>query len=188
MSTSSSNPYASPATPVSADPTRDAGVWSDGDFLVLRRKRHNLPDRCVLCNEVAKGRVKISLGKSDKTSFLLNENSSTVVRVGICRFHLSRRRRGIVLFWLSTAATMLTTFGFIEALIALRVPVVSLLGLAFLLVLIAVGALAVYGARLGQIAIEPIRIDKHFVWIKGVCSEYLAQVPEAPRAQSQTDE
>lgn len=40
------------------------GVWRDGDYLILRTKRHLLPDRCVVCDAAADDRrVAISLAK-----------------------------------------------------------------------------------------------------------------------------
>jgi hypothetical protein len=185
MSTSSSNPYASPATPVSADPTTKAGVWRDGDYLVIRRKQHTLPDRCVLCNSEAHGRrVRVKLAKIAGTGWFSSamiENSSTVVRVGLCSFHSKRRRRGLFFRWLSMPAVFILMISVFAASVALRLnlsfPIMSVLEFTIL----AIGAIGqVYGMTIARIPLTPVKIDRSFVWIRGVSPGYLAAAPEIP--------
>jgi hypothetical protein len=189
MSTSSSNPYASPATRVNADPTIEAGVWRDGDFLVVRSRRHTLPDRCMICNAPSgpRRRALRLVWLSDKqrrqsTAILLlmgpwmflfarSFAKSAKLRVGLCSRHLSLRRRAFLFRWLSVPI----------AIAAWAYCAEHRIGDSSLLAVIAVAGIAgvLYGVYLSP-SLKPARIDRGFVWVKDVPSEYLMAIPELP--------
>jgi hypothetical protein len=192
MSTSSSNPYASPATPVDADPTIEAGVWRDGDWLVVRSKRHALPNRCVVCNAASVGRnrrVKFSWlndkqrGQAIAVLILLGPwmylfartaAQTARIRVGLCRRHLRRRRRALLIGWTSLPL----------AVAAIAYCAQHGIGDFRVLAAIAVAGIAgvLYGVYSFQL-LKTARIDRGFVWLDGVAPEFLAEIPDIPQEQ-----
>ena len=190
MSASISNPYASPAPRVDADPTIEAGVWRDGDFLVVRSRRHTLPDQCAICNAPSgpRRRALKLVWLSDKqrrqsTAILLLmgpwmflfargfATKSAKLRVGLCNRHLSLRRRAFLFRWLSIPI----------AIAAIAYCAEHRIGDLNLFALITVTGIAgvLYGVYSSP-SLKPARIDRGFVWVKDVPSEYLMAVPELP--------
>ena len=179
MSDASTNPYQSlDATDDANSPA--AGFWRDGEYLVVRRKRYSLPDRCILCNDGARGRsvrVKLEVPRAS----ILSENASTVVRFGICDAHLRRRRSGLFLRSISGPVGAAAGFG---VLVAWPRLLFSIFGIVVLVAFLGLfGAAIFYGIKLSTIPIAPVRIDKRFVWIQGVLPAYLHDAPPIPQPE-----
>lgn len=116
------NPYRPPiSTNKGALPT-DNGAWRDGDYLVVRAKRHLLADRCVICNEPAEGRrTRIKVRRFSGSwplilifrpwiyLFFRGLAPSAKVRVGLCRHHMWRKRLGFAGVFFGYYASRLLT-------------------------------------------------------------------------------
>jgi len=177
------NPYASPQSDhiIEAQLAEGGGVWRDEKRLVMR-KLAVLPDRCVKCNMPANGRrLRRSLSWHTPWIYILILVSVLIyvivalcvrqtakIDVAICEQHLSKRRRGIAAGWL---VFLLSVVLFVAALIP-REPMPLLIVPAAVLFLAAL-ICAVVVSRL----VVPTMIDREYVWLKGVCPEYLDELP-----------
>jgi hypothetical protein len=189
MSDSNSNPYASPATRVNADPTVGAGVWRDGDFLVVRSRRHTLPDRCMICNAPSgpQRRALKLTWLSDKQRrqstailflmgpwmflFARSFAKSAKLRVGLCGRHLSLCRRAFSFRWLSIPS----------ATAAIAYCAAHHIGdLAFSLLIAVAGIAGVLYGVYSSPSVKPARIDRGFVWVQDLPPEYLVAIPRLP--------
>ncbi len=160
---------------------------STADITVGRRDRSlimgrnaRLPDRCVKCNAPAVKRLKRKLFWHKPAWYLLIlinlfiyaivamiVGKRAVIEVGLCEEHSSRRRKAIAVTWGLVLAGVALFFGaaFYES-----GPVVFL-GVLLLL------AAAIYGSIAVPVS-RTQRIDKEFVWLKGVNEEFLDSLPE----------
>lgn len=179
------NPYAPPSASEGLLPigTTLGGVWRDGEILVMH-KRAELPDRCMRCNQPANGdrlRRKLSWHKPQWYLLILISlwiylivalcvREKATIQAGICQAHRRKRRTGIILAWLCF-------FGAI-------VPIVIGADNHDMTWLISVGSLMiVLSGVLGLVYSNFVgtkKIDAHYVWLKKVCPEYLAQLPAVP--------
>jgi DNA-directed RNA polymerase subunit RPC12/RpoP len=156
------------------------GLWRTGKQLVTRSETP-FPDRCVRCNAPANGyRLKRQLYWHPPAYYLfilLNlliyaiiaicVRKKAIVHIGLCDQHRVRRKWGIVV----CCSGVLIGFVMLIGGAVQGSGIVAVLG--FLLL---VGA-AIYGALTGA-RISPARITKDNVWLKGVNSDYLAELPE----------
>jgi hypothetical protein len=187
------NPYAAPKFEVLSQDrhleTPDE-AWRDGKTLVTR-KGAELPDRCIKCNAPAGGyRFSRNLSWHSSGWYLLIFISLLIyilayflvrwrgkVTVGLCERHRIKRKRAIILGWL----TALTGIGLNIAAISFSgdpastpsplVPIGFVGGLVLLLA-------GLIGGMLGSQVLVPSRIDKHFVWLRKVSPDYLAELPD----------
>jgi hypothetical protein len=186
------NPY---APPKSESFNRDRHLddphpaWCDGNTLVAR-KGAELPDRCIKCNAPAGGlRFKRNIYWHSPGWFIfiispliyiivyLLVRRRAKITVGLCSYHRKKRARAIALGWL----TALAGIGFYISVVILaekRTPVISPLayiGMISSFVLLLAGLL---GGMIGSQVLVPIRIDKHFVRLRRVSPDYLAELPD----------
>jgi hypothetical protein len=140
-----------------------------------------LPDRCVKCNEPTHGqRLKRQLYWHPPAFYalilinlLVYVLVAVIVRkrarldIGLCERHRQRRVWVILSSWVSVlGGVVLAIYGFTNNL--------EVLG-AFASLAAIVGGIT--GGVLGP-QIAAAKIDKEYVWVKGVCHEYLDTLPE----------
>ena len=160
-------------------PPPSGGVWRDQSTLVMT-KDAVLPDRCVKCNAPADGfRLKRKLAWHHPAIYLLALmavliyalvagilSKRAIIYVGLCAEHVRQRLRKIVVGWLLFVAS----FAGIIVAIAYNSGILGLLG---------VGAFFFAVAWLIVVTrvVTPKRIDDQLIWLKGVNSDLLSQLP-----------
>jgi hypothetical protein len=180
------NPYA-PSRSLLFDDDHVVGnpkeAYRDGKLLVARRGAV-LPDRCLKCNSPAEGsQFKRTLSWHRPFWFLLVLISLLVyvlvyflvrwkatITVGLCPHHRRRRAKAIAIGWL----TMLAGLGTIVAAASVSNNLTPI-GVAVGVVVLSGG---IIGGMLGSRVLVPTRIDKHYVWLSHVSTDYLATFPE----------
>jgi hypothetical protein len=191
------NPYASPAIKSPSETFLDKGVWRDGDLLVVRSKRHKLPDNCIVCNAPSGHRRRTWnaswLTERQRRLFLAAlfvfgplmflfaraiGAQTAKLRVGLCGRHLWRRRRAFLFKWASIPFAVASVVYCIQH--RFRDPSV------YALIVLAGIAGVVYGFFLAQL-VTPVRIDRGFVWLQGVPSDYLGCAPPIPQSESEAE-
>ena len=163
-----------------AAPPASLLIWRSDRLLVMSQGAE-LPDRCVKCNAPAHGqRLRRKLYWHSPYIYLLILLNLLIyvivamivrkraqVEVGLCEPHRSQRRLAIGLGWLMGLGGLAL---FILSLVN-NWGWFALLGF----VLFITGL--VWGAAKGPV-ISAKKIDPQFVWVKGVCRDYLATLPE----------
>jgi hypothetical protein len=161
-----------------ADPTA-AGVWRQGKILVVLRE-HDLPGRCIRCNEPAEPPTRVrKVYWHHPTIYLLIllniiiyvivgliARRTATVAPGLCRDHKKRRRTLLAAGWIAVLAGISAVFvgmGYNSGLLVAGVLV------AFAGVLT-----GLFGARL----LYAKRIDKTHLYLKGCGGEFLDSLPE----------
>lgn len=183
FSMSDFNPYAAPKADLHAPRLAGDGmeIWRDNKVLVMT-KGAVLPDRCLKCNAPAEGyrlRRKLSWHPSAYyliilINLILYVIVALIVRYTakaefpLCPIHRRRRRWGIINGWLLALLGFATLFG--GAVDNDHAGYYVFGGL----VLVVAGL--VYGLVRSQIP-RPSKIDKSFVWLKGVSPRFLAELP-----------
>lgn len=155
-------------------------VWRFNRQLVCRPGT-SLPDRCVKCNVPVHGsRLKRQLYWHPALVYVLLlvnllvyiivalfVRKRATLDVGLCDAHRKRRVLIIAGSWLTVLSGIaLFVYG-----LSNNQGGIALFG--FLAFLVA----AIVGAVLGP-QVSAAKIDKDFVWVKGVCREYLEQLPD----------
>jgi hypothetical protein len=187
------NPY---APPTSGSLTRDLHqdypdpAWRHGNTLVAR-KGAELPDRCIKCNAPAGGyRFSRKLSWHSQGWYLLIFVSLLIyilvyflvrwqgrVTVGLCERHRTRRKRAILWGWLASLAgigLLIAGVGYSDR-SRLDSSPLGTIGMVGGLVLLLAGLI---GGMIGAQVLVPVRIDKHYIWLKKVSPDYLAELPE----------
>lgn len=159
----------------------DATVAREKRVLVMGRNAL-LPDRCVKCNAPAKGRrLKRDLYWHNPliyvflfANILIYALIAMVVRrkasveVGLCEKHYTGRRTAIAVAWgLVLAAAASIAAG------ATAVDMGYMVGVGMFLLI----AGLIYAAVKTPV-VSARKIDKEYVWVNGVCKDYLALLPE----------
>ncbi|HEV3339822.1 MAG TPA: hypothetical protein VG125_05680 [Pirellulales bacterium] len=179
------NPYAAPLTgEVIAEAVQtDGGVWREAKTLVMW-KDAVLPDRCVRCNAPANGRrlrrtlywhhpliwLIVLISPLIYIIVALIVRQKAVVAIGMCDRHYARRLKSILAWWLITAVCVGIFWYGIESnagWFILAAVIAFLLNLCF--------AVAI------STPVAPTRIDDHYVWLKKIHPDYLAQFPWMPQ-------
>lgn len=148
---------------------------------IVMRPGTEMPDKCVRCNAPSQGpKLKRELTWHPPAYYILIVVSllvyiivamiirkKAVIHVGLCDKHRSQRK------W----AIGICTFGVVVGLGLLIGGGVSENGwMAISGVLLLITGI-VWGALKATI-VSAAKIDKEFVWVKGACSDYLAELPE----------
>lgn len=156
-------------------------LWRYKKQLVVRPETP-LPDRCVKCNAPANGsRLRRRLYWHHwGVYFLLLVNLliyavvAIIVRkranleIGLCETHRKRRIIIVAGSWLTALAGIgMMVYGFSATNAGAFAGIGALVFLTALIVGVVAGP---------QVAAA--KIDKEFVWVRGVCREYLAELPE----------
>ncbi|MCA9196174.1 MAG: hypothetical protein KDA87_01505 [Planctomycetales bacterium] len=189
MDTPDLNPYASPVTEniIQVAEIVDGGMWRDNKLLVVR-KMAVFPDRCVKSNQPTNRRLKRKLAWHHPAVYLtilaslliyvilaLCLQKRAVLHVGLSDPWFRKRRRAIVLGWLGVLCSVglwlaaITVQGDENLQISLMLSGVALFFTA-----------ATFGALASRM-VAATKIDNDFVWLKGVCPEFLADLPQWPK-------
>jgi hypothetical protein len=184
----STNPYQSPFAAdliVQAEVVDDQALWRKGNLLVMH-KMALLPDRCVKSNVPVKRRLKRSLSWHHPAIFLallinlivyvilaLILRKTATIQIGLSDEWFAKRHRAILIGWTSVIGSI----GMVIAGIAMNRSGASGWLIVAGVVLFLVGA--IYGL-LGARMVAPTRISDTHIWLKGVCPEFLAGLPEWP--------
>jgi len=180
------DPYAAPLGGSAVDAEivdPHSAVWREANRLVMWRDAV-LPDRCVRCNEPANGRrLRRTLYWHHPLIWLivlaspllyiivaLIVRQKAVVAIGMCDRHYARRIQSILAWWLITLACVGMFWYGIESKTgwAILTPVVAFLGNLF------------FAVAISQ-PVAPTRIDDHYVWLRKIHPDYLAQFPWLPQ-------
>ena len=157
------------------------GIWRDKSTLVMS-KDALLPERCVKCNAFTNGRLKRKFAWHHPAIYILLlaawlvylivamvVRKRATIEVGLCEEHRAKRRTYILI---TLALVLLGLAGFVLA-IAANDGTPALLGFLLLLTALVFGIIATR-------VTYPSKIDDRFVWLKGVNSDYLNQLPQWP--------
>jgi hypothetical protein len=154
-------------------------VWRSKALLVMT-KQAALPDRCIKCNAPTAERLKRKLQWHPPALYLLILISILVyaivamvvrktatVHVGLCNEHRESRKLSMIITVFLVVVAVLSAIAGVQ----FETPGLVLAAVAFVL-----GA-AIYGSISLRVVV-PTKIDEHFVWIKGVNTNYLQEFPE----------
>ena len=175
-----SNPYAAPKAALEVAHAEDQSLWRSGKILVCRRDAV-FPARCIKCNAPAQAppvRYKFSWHHSAwyllvflyLVVYLL---AALIVRkraelhVGLCARHARRRLLAQVVTWGGFATVMAMVY----------LIIVGRIDALFPYMYSAFAAWAVASVALPP-RLQPVRIDKKMVRIKGCGSAFLDTLPE----------
>jgi hypothetical protein len=176
-----SNPY-HPTAEYGTNLARHEGYWRDGDKLVVRRRKHNLPDRCVLCNEPAEGR-RFRAKLVDRNRVISAPMESTAfVRIGLCRRHFRGRRFVPFLRWLAVLPRPVAgAIAFALTAIITRFQHLpdDFLWMGGMMLVWLVANMYIMSAE--AVPLAAALTNRSFVWIDGVSLTYLAEAPEIPQ-------
>lgn len=143
-------------------------------------KEAPLPDRCVKCNEPANGiRLKRRLAWHHPVLYLLIFialliyailagilSKRATIYIGMCAEHFKSRRRKILVGWIVLAGgLLLAPIAFVN-----DYPLIGALGLTVFL-------FALIWLIVVSRVVTPKKIDDRLVWLNGVNSSYLAELP-----------
>jgi hypothetical protein len=178
------NPYAAPqiAGAPRAMPEGSGPAWRSGSVMVVAAGA-SLPDRCVKCNNPAGGRRKhlrlswhspiayvfllVGLVFYIVAAVLMTKRLS--ITIGFCDNHVRQRRTAIALGWFGALAGIaLLVLG-----LAMR-PVNGFMILGGVLLCFVALVYSVLASRI----LWATRIRDNRAWLKGACSDYLADLPE----------
>ncbi len=171
--------YGAPPAPFANPYAGQEGVWQDGATLVMR-KDAQLPDRCVKCNDFTNGyKLKRNLSWHHPAVFLaiffspliyfivaMIVRKTATVHFGLCEPHRTKRRTGFIISWVLFGLSIAC---FVLAIAAENAGII-LLSLLFFL------AAIIYVAIVARV-VAVMKIDEHYVWLKGLPQEYLSQFP-----------
>jgi hypothetical protein len=154
-------------------------IWRDKSTLVMT-KEALLPNRCIKCNEPTGERLKRKLTWHHPALYLtilisilvyailaMVIRKTATVDVGFCEDHLSTRRRHLTITWIIGVVGVLC------------LPLAVMLddGTPVFVGLLLMFAAAIYGIVTLRVVVAT-RIDNHFVWLKGINSDYLQEFPQ----------
>lgn len=185
------NPYESPIAAEIVDAVavdQSDGIWRQGKLLVMH-KTAQLPDRCVKSNQPTDRRLKRKLQWHHPAISLtilvallvyiilaIIFTKKATIYIGLSDQWFAKRRWIILTAWLIVFASIaMVVVGIAQF---DQIPHAGWLILAGLLLFLAGIIYGNFRARM----VTPTRIDDHYVWLKGVCRNYLDELPEWPYA------
>ncbi len=159
------------------------GVWRDANTLVMK-KDAELPDRCVKSNLPAETHLPRDLTWHPVWVYLLVLLSPLIyiivallirkkakISIGLTDACAAKRRNAILIAWLLALAGLGVIIGGFATLTGDATVITTLAGIVVMIV----GAN--WGMR-GSSMVSVSKIDDEYVWLKGVCPEYLDELPE----------
>lgn len=189
------NPYAPPpivadTVPTATAPLKIEGMWRDDNTLVVHRDAW-LPPRCVKTNQPTTSFLTRHLVWTPSWVYLLLianvllgaiviliMQKKAVLRIGLTEERLAGRSRLIMISWSIALAGVVSFFTGIAALASegsfqpLGPWLIGAGGLA--------AFFGIINGNFGARIVYATKIDDHFVWLKGVCPEYRAELPPWP--------
>jgi hypothetical protein len=160
-------------------PPPSGGIWRDKKTLVMV-KEALLPDRCVKCNAPANGiRLRRRLSWHHPLLYLLvlialliyailaaALSKRATIEIGMCAEHFKSRRLKVTIGWILLAGGLLLA----PIAFANDYPLIGVLGLTVFL-------FALIWLIVVSRVVTPRKIDDHLVWLNGINSSYLAELP-----------
>lgn len=184
----SPNPFATPESDIVEQPMAREVGGSSGQYqfdkVLVHHRDGVFADRCIKCNEPARGEklertvywhhpgfyLLIIPGLLIYALVALAVRKKATVRVGLCEQHRSTRKTAMIVGWVGGLLGIGSCSGGLSA----DSPGISLFGIA-----IFVGA-TIYGALMSR-TVVPAKIDDHYVHLRGICEPYLARLPRWSR-------
>ena len=174
------NRYAPPKAALEDRADADAQMWREGKVLVMR-KGGDFPHRCIKCNEPStapRRRCKLSWHSPWLYVLILLAlllyaivaaivRKTAVVHIGLCERHQRRVLWGRIVGWGGLALEI----ALVWAGLGLDMPQLPMIALALLLPWI-IAAMVI--SRL----VLPVRIDEHYVRLKGCGPAFLRSLPD----------
>jgi hypothetical protein len=160
-------------------PPPSGGIWRDKSTLVMV-KEAPLPDRCVKCNAPANGlRLRRRLSWHHPVLYLVIFvalliyiilsavlSKRAIIYIGLCAEHFQRRRKLIAAGWFLFVAGLVSAIaGF-----ANDYPTGGLLGLGVFI-------FALVWLIIISRVVNVKKIDDQLVWLNGINSKYLSELP-----------
>ena len=186
------NPYQAPQGVAPSDQPgfhEHGGLWRKGSLLVMH-KGGALPPRCVKSNTPTKRSLKRKLTWHHPAVFIallfnlliyvilaIVLSKRATIHIGLSDAWFAKRRRAMLIAW----TIVLTSIGMFAAAIAASdryETAAPLVAIASPLVFIAGAIYGLLAARM----VAPTRITDDYVWLKGVCPQFLEPLPEWPYA------
>jgi hypothetical protein len=163
---------------------KSPGIWRDGKLLVMSRKI-KLPARCVKSNAPAttwlkrqykwhQGGMGMAILQGALISSLIAEKIK--IQVPLSDEWTRRRRRAILIGWLSAVIGLALIFVGIASANRRDSALVTLIPIGFLVMM----AGSIYGAVRAQV-VRMAKANSTHLWLKGVHRDYLATLPTWPR-------
>lgn len=188
------NPYATPqyagyyAQQLPPKPSAFAGLWRDGNLLVLH-KLAPLPEICVVSNEPTTLRIRrklqwhhpllvltVFIGVPVYIILALILTKRATIQLPLTEEWIARRQRRMIFAWV----TGLLFVGLIVGGIALAIQMDDPSYL-FLMVLGIVGGLAaLIGGQATVGLVAPKRMTDDYIWLKGIHPDYLNRLEQWP--------
>ena len=146
-------------------------AWQDSNLLVLRKDGH-LPPQCVRCNSIdGVEQIKMSLGYYPKYNLALLlvgfvYYKTFKLEISLCERDKSSRRKSVIV------AVLLLVGGIIAIVFSRNHSGFVLIGG---LVMVAVGSIL---ATIPGTPVSIEKVEKPYIWIKGVSRDYLAGLPQ----------
>ncbi len=174
--------YVFPPPPSAGTYPSTVGVWRESNKLVMG-KDATLPDRCVKCDAPAHGiRLRRRLSWHHPALYLLIfvtlllyivvaliVRQTANIEIGLCEEHQAKRRRNIAITW------FLIVVGLLGGIFAMVMEDATPAVIGLLLFLAGV----IYGIITIRV-VAPAKIDKRFVWLRGINKDYLNSLPAWP--------
>lgn len=158
-------------------------VWRNGNVLIMK-KDAELPDRCIKCNLPAETHIRRDLfWHANWVYFLvflspliyivvaLLVRKTAKIEIGLTHACAKKRRTAILIAWLLALAGLGVIIGGFSTLKG-DAPLYTMF--TGIVVMIAGAVWGVVGARLISVS----EISHDYIWIKGVCPDYLDELPE----------
>ena len=182
------NPYQAPVVADLVDHPHSAtgvdGLWRKGNLLVMHRNAP-LPERCVKSNAPTNRRLKRTLSWHHPAVFLsifaglliyvvlaLVLRKTATIYIGLSEEWFAKRRRAMLVAWTTV-------------LVSVPLFIAGMWGIdrseAYALLVTAGVFLFLGGAIYGLVCarmVAPTRITATHIWLKGVCPEFLTDLPE----------
>lgn len=185
------NPYQSPLAAQVVDGLQihdSEGLWRKGKILVMRRNAQ-LPNRCVKSNQPTDLRLQrnlqwhhpmialtILIGLLVYIILAVILTKKATIHIGLSDEWFAKRRQAILIGWVTALGSI--ALGVIGIVMVDQVPACGwLILVGFITFFVGI----IYGAVCARM-VSPSRIDDEYVWLKGVCPEYLAELPDWPHA------
>jgi hypothetical protein len=169
--------------------SEDIGVWQSGKFLVMRRGAE-LPDRCIKTNQPANGSwFKVTLSWHPSGIYLilllnfviylivaLSVRKTATVHLGVAEAILQKRNKRILYSWIAALVGFASFFASLA--FATNESGMSSFAMGtFLIAILLILSGSIFGSSASQL-VQVNYIGDEYIWLKGVCQEYLAMLPE----------
>jgi hypothetical protein len=168
----------------------DIGVWQSGKFLVMRRGAE-LPARCIKTNQPVNGSwFKVTFSWHPPGIYFvllfnfviylivaLSVRKTATVHLGVAEAILQKRNKRILYSWIAALVGLVAFFASLA--FATNESGMSSFAMGtFLIAILLILGGAIFGSSTASQLVQVNYIGDEYIWLKGVCQEYLAMLPE----------